>query len=275
MGVMSVDQDKCIFLGLVLMFSLISVPLFLDANAQSTVIGVKSTSFAKTTIIEFENISSDGIGEIRLWLPKGIELESFKSENGWTGKKNSVGVLILNTSEALEQGKFVKFGIKTDRAGAKINWKAIDISGNQVGIGVSQPGDLEPPVPIILPNTDDTGTDDTGTGTDDTGTGTDDTGTGTDDTGTKVDDATIFDGISTLNVIPEKPRVASNIRVVGMSYASEGILNLYIDGKRIKAFETDSNGNFIITSKVPDNIDPGRIDFCGQRLGGKRKSELA
>ncbi len=243
MRVMGKDRATGLLVGLVV-FSLILVPWH-DAGAQSAEIGVKRIELGNTVIIEFENISGYGISEIRLWLLHDGELKSFKGENGWTGSKNPDGVLIFTTSTALNPGEVAKFGIKAGVSNPEVSWEAFDASGVQIGSGTSQ-SKVEPPTPVTPPPVDPTPVEPP-----------------VDPTPVEppVRRTTIFEGISTLAIIPEKPKVASNIRVIGMGYATSEILSLYVDGEKMREFETDSSGNFVITSRIPHDTQPGRIDF--------------
>ncbi len=218
-------------------------PMIPDAGAQSPDVRVSSTGFDRTTIIEFENISSQDLNEVRIWLPSGVEMESFKSEEGWTGKKNSVGVVAFTADTALKPGEAVKFGLKADRAKSNVNWKVLDASDRQVGIGVSQPEDLNVPA---------------GTDADVVDPG---TGQGVDPAVDPVKTGAIFDS-STFRLIPDKPKVGDTIRVIGMSFASNEVLDLYIDGQRTATFETNDQGNFVVTSKIPETLSPSRVDFA-------------
>ena len=77
---------------------------------------------------------------------------------------------------------------------------------------------------------------------------------------------------STFRLIPDKPNVGSSMRVTGDNFGANEKLELYIGNKKITAFNTDKNGNFMITSKVPEDQDPGRIDFVIKDSKNNEKS---
>ncbi len=225
-------QTRSTALTLLLIISLISTPLLMEAGAQ-TAINVQSTTFDKTTIIELENESDKKINQVRIWLAQDVKVESFKNEQGWTGKQNSIGVIIFTASTPIDPEETVKFGIKTDTANPKINWKALDSDENQIGIGTVQSAepDVVPPKIETPPKED-----------------------------IKEEQDAITEA-SSFRIIPDKPKVGDAIRVVGTDFAPNVALDFYIDGTNALSFETNSKGNFVITSKIPDNLAPSRINF--------------
>lgn len=218
----------CVALSLA--FSLVSVPALTGASAQSAGIQVSSIGFERTAIIEFENNSDRSIDEVRIWLPPGASLESFKSEDGWTGKERS-GLLVFTAVTPISTGESVKFGLKADTAGSDINWEVRDASDTQVGNGVSQPVSIKTPeAPPDPPEAQAT-------------------------------PGAIHD-VSSFRLVPDKPKVGDTIRVAGMSFAANQPLNFYINERQHTVFETDSDGNFVVTAKIPDNTEPGRVNFA-------------
>jgi len=248
-GIMGTRRAGAALAGLLLAFSLALTPLLPESGAQSAEVSVESVAFGRTTIIEFENNSERGIGEIRVWLPAGTESESFKGEDGWTGKKNSAGVIVFTAGTPIGPGEAAKFGLQTDKAKPRISWKALDGSNEQVGIGISQPTDLAAPARDPPQTADDPPPPE------------------------QVDEdaGAVFD-VSTLRLIPDRPKVGDTIRVVGMSYAANEVLNFYIDGRQAAAFETDSRGNFVITSEIPEDLNPSRTDFSVRDSDGNQKA---
>ncbi len=216
-----------------------------DAGAQSPGVQVSSTGFDRTAIIELENRSDLDISEIRIWLPSGVGIVSFKSEEGWTGKKNSVEVLVFTTGTALKPGEAVKIGLKADRAKPNINWRALDASGVQVGIGVSQPEDLGGPA--------------------------DDVQVKNNTTPVQTRTGAILDS-STFRLIPDKPKVGDTVRVVGTGFAPGKALSFYIDGGEAAALETNDQGGFVLTSQIPETLSPSRVDFAVRDSDGKERT---
>src|SRR5574338_108960 len=112
------------------------------ANAET---GAKSTSFEKTTLIEFTNNESTSIHSVKLWLGKDSgAFKSFKAEKGWTGTKTPQGVLVFTTTDDLSPGQSVKFGIKTEVVSPGINWRTIDSTGVEISTGKTLPGQASP-----------------------------------------------------------------------------------------------------------------------------------
>ena len=101
------------------------------ANDQ---VSSKSFSFENTTIIQFTNEGTEELKSFRIWL-SDVSFKSFKSENGWTAQKLPQQVIVFTAVEPIKPGEIVKFGIKTDKPKPDINWKAIDIEGNQIDTG--------------------------------------------------------------------------------------------------------------------------------------------
>ena len=66
---------------------------------------------------------------------------------------------------------------------------------------------------------------------------------------------------STFRTIPEKPRVDSSFRLVGQSFSASQDLDFYIKDDKVSSFTTDSNGNFVVTMKISNNVSPDRTDF--------------
>jgi len=248
MEIMSTKQAGATLAGLLLALSLISAPFLSESSAQSAEVSVESIALDKTTIIEFENNSEQSIAEIRVWLPADAESKSFKSEDGWTGKKNSAGVIVFTTNAPIGPGEAVKFGLQTDKVKPRISWKALDESNGQVGIGISEPTDLTAPAKDPPETIDDPPPPEP----------------------VEKEAGAIFD-VSTLRLIPDRPKVGDTIRVVGMSYAANEALDFYIDGRQTTSFETDSSGNFVITSEIPENLNPSRIDFSVRDSDGNQK----
>lgn len=235
-----------ITLSLLLIISLALIPSLIDVNAQSDQINVKSTTFDKTTILEFENESNIDIDEIRIWLSPGVKFESFKSEEGWTGTKNPAGVIVFTTQTPIESGEIVKFGVKTDTAAPKIIWKSVDVK-EQTSIGIAEPNSLNSGGGTTPPDKIDP----------------DDPVNDQDDPGND-QDTTLPDVMSPealIRLIPDTPKVGDTVRVVGTGFLANEMLTFYVDTAEINSFETDSGGNFVITYTISDEMTPSRVDF--------------
>jgi len=230
---------KGIFLFLILASSIFTITTF--AVAQEKVVEAKSIGFEETTIIEFENKGTTEIETIRMWLGEDNTFKSFKTEKGWTGKKTLQGVLVFTTSESIEPGQSVKFGVKTDKPMPGINWKAIDTNDNQLQIGktlVSEsPSKPSQDVKTISP---------------------------------EGDSAILTD--STFRLVPVKPNVGSTIRVIGEKFLSNQEFDFFIGNKLLESFETNQDGHFMFTVKIPDNEKAERVIFIVKDKQGFEKS---
>jgi len=238
---MNKSSMRGIFLSIILLFSiaLIAIP----SNAYAEEINVKSFAFEETTIIEFTNNSNQGVDTFRIWLGSDFSFKSFKTEKGWVGEKNPLGVIIFTSSETIKPGESVKFGVKTDKAKPGINWKVLDKSDNQIDTGKVLSGEL----PNVIQNTEpkqDQILVDTGAG---------------------------ISSESTFRIVPEKPNVGSSIRVTGEKFGASQEFDFYIDSKKIGSFGTDENGHFMTTMEIPEDQKADRVDFKIKDKDGEEK----
>jgi len=118
-----------VFLVIVFLF-VCTIFANIDSFAQENAVTSNSVAFEDTTIIEFENNDSVELETVRMWLGNDFTFKSFKTEKNWTGQKTPQGVIIFTTNEPIQSGESVKFGIKTDKAEPKINWRIFDKNEN-------------------------------------------------------------------------------------------------------------------------------------------------
>ena len=230
-----------VVLSLLLVVSLFTVVSLNEIDAQEKVVSAKSIGFEETTIIEFENNGKSEIQTFRIWLGKDISFKSFKTEKGWTGKKTPQGVIVFTTSDPIKPGQSVKFGVKTDKSEPGINWKAIDENENELQIGKTLVSE-SPSKPQIK---DDKLTTSEGTGV-------------------------LSDSI--FRLIPEKPNVGATIRVTGEKFASNHELGLYLGEKFLQSFETNEDGHFMFTTKLPETQIADRVNFVVKDKQGNEKT---
>ena len=217
------------FLFLVLIVVIFAVTTIPKLYSQEELVTAKSIGFEETTIIEFEN-SNDNTSEIdtfRIWLGSDSNFKSFKTERGWTGQKTPEGVIIFTTSNPVQPGEVVKFGVKTDKPKPGINWKALTDTDQQIATGKTLAPDSSSTESKIEAS---------------------ESGIG------------IFEN-SSFRLIPEKPSVGANMRVTGENFAANHKLDFYIDDKKMESFETDGDGRFMFTSSVPKDQAADRVDF--------------
>jgi len=238
---MNKSSRRGIFLSTTLLFSIIFISIPLNVYAEE--INVKSFGFEETTIIEFTNDSDVDVKSFRVWLESDFNFKSFKTEKGWIGEKNSQGVIIFTPSETIKPGESVKFGVKTDKVNSGINWNALGNGGNQIDTGKV----LSVELPEVIENTKPK------------------QNQNTDYTGSSMSTESIF------RIIPEKPNVGSTIRVTGDEFDSSQEFDFYIDSKKIGSFETDRNGHFMATMKIPKEQKADRVDFIIKNKKGEEK----
>ena len=236
---MTKSSTRGIFLSITVLFSLLLFVIPSNASAQE--INVVSFAFEETTIIEFTNDSDEEVNTFRIWLGSDFNFKSFKTEKGWVGEKTPLGVIIFTSSETIKPGESVKFGVKTDKVKPGVNWKAVDKVDNVIDTGKVLSGEL----PKVIQNTEleqDQILENTGTS---------------------------FSTESIFRIVPEKPNVGSTIRVTGYEFGASQEFDFYIDSKKIGSFETDENGHFMTTMKIPEEQKADRVDFIIKDKDGK------
>ena len=238
---MNKSSKRGIFLSIILLFSIIIIAI--PSNVYAEEVSVKSFAFEETTIIEITNDSNEQVNSFRIWLGSDFSFKSFKTEKGWIGEKTPQGVIIFTSSETIKPGESVKFGIKTDKVKPGINWKALDKGDNQISIGKVLPREL----PDVVQNTK-----------------------------PKQDQIQVYDlSESIFRIVPEKPNVGSSIRVTGDKFAAYQEFDFYINSKKIGSFETDKDGHFMTTMKIPEDQKADRVDFkIVDKNGGEKKISL-
>ena len=240
---MNRSSTRGIFLSVVLLFSLVLVAF--PSNVYGEEISVTSVALEETYLLELTNDSTKDINTLRIWLGGDFNFKSFKTEKGWIGEKNSQGVIVFTSSQSIKPGESVKFGVKTDKVNSGINWKALDNKDAQVATGMSIAKEI-PPVSENL-----------------------DINQSLENMGESMTAESIF------RIVPEKPNIGSTIRVTGDNFGSSQEFDFYIDTKKIGAFETDENGHFITTMKIPDNQKADRAEFIVKdKKGEERKISL-
>ncbi len=228
------------------LFGVIILSVFTVASLSSPVFAdtaAKSTSFEKTTLIEYVNNEGVPIKIVRMWLGQDAgTFKSFKTEKGWTGALSAQGLLIFTSEEPLPPGDSVKFGIKTEVQNPGINWRTIDLSGNELTTGRTVAGQQPPPQ--------------------------DSTQTPPQDTQKP---ATSFANAE-FKIIPVSPKNGDSIRVIGNSFPPNIVVDFYIDGEKLEDFQTDSSGNLIGRAKVPVNKEADRVEFVLSDQQGNKKT---
>ena len=248
MNYMKVRSKGSFFIAMLLILSFFTSFAILEVNAlclkdsSGTCTGfevdipVSAKGFENAIIIKFENGEQNTvkIKTINIWLAKGNSFQVVKQELGWNSKSYGDGQgLTFSTSEVLNPGESVKFGVVTAKKVNAINWKVIDENQNQIGPEKTKIVEISQ-TPIIVESTD-----------------------------VEVDNVQQTGDIlyGTKKFIPDNLRTGSNMRLVGNGFSSEQTLQFYLNDEFLKSTESDAQGNFITTIKISDSIGTGISKF--------------
>ena len=248
MSYMKVRSKSSFFIATLLLLSFFTSFAILEVNALclkdssgactgfEVNIPVSAKGFENTIIIEFENGEQNTvkIKTINIWLAKDNSFQVVKQELGWNSKSYGDGQgLTFSASEVLNPGESVKFGVVTAKKVNAINWKIIDENQNQIGPEKTKIVEISQ-TPIIV-----------------------------DSTYVEVDSVQQTGDIlyGTKKFIPDNLRTGSNMRLVGDGFSSEQTLQFYLNDEFLKSTESDAQGNFITTIKIPDSIGTGISKF--------------
>ena len=240
---MNRSSTRGIFLAIALLFSIMLITF--PSNAYAEEITVTSIGLDETAVMELTNDSDKEVNTLRIWLGSDFNFKSFKTEKGWVGEKNAQGVIVFTSSESIKPGESVKFGVKTDKAISGINWKVLDNKNVQIDTGKTIPGEIQKVVKNSKPIQN---------------------------------SETASEGISSnsiFRIVPEKPNSDSTIRVTGDNFGALQEFDFYIDSKKLGTFETDENGHFMTTMKIPSDQNADRVDFkVVDKKGQEKKLSL-
>ena len=203
----------------------------------------KGISLDSSSILELKNErgSNVNIDSVRIWLGDENSFKSFKTENGWTGKFEVGGqVLVFSPQNSVKPGESVKFGIKTNSENPVINWKALDDNDVVIhsAVTVTRPlvnteeAEVELNQPKII----------------------------------AINDNSVF------RLIPEKPSIGSDFRIIGENFIPNQNIDFYIADQLVKSIKIDNDGRFISTSTIPAELSPDRIEFAMIDSGGTEKA---
>ncbi len=226
------------------------------AQTSSNLVTVTSTNTpGGTTQLQIANSPSNTVGISSLTLQiKNGNFNSFTLANGWIGKKTSSATIAFFASNLLEPGNSTTITINTNQQAPDLVWSAFNLNNNQIGTGEigapitppttknpnqpqnpNQPKNPNqpPPSPTINPG---------------------------------------ILGTSTFRIIPSTPAPGFDVRVVGQSFASSTSLDLYLGSQEIDTFSSDSNGNFVVTTTIPQSQQPGNADFVLKDQANNQKT---
>jgi len=210
-------------------------------NSFADEVGATSIGFEDSTILELKNNrgSNTSIDSIRIWLSGENEFKSFKTEQGWLGKKELNGVIEFTSQKLVKPGESVKIGIKTSMNNPIINWKALDSNGQVISSAstkITESGKTDANSELNQPK------------------------------------ITTIKEESNFRFIPEKPAANSFFRVIGDSFVPNQTLDFYIGDKLEKTVNVDSDGKILFTAKIPNTKNDERTQFVLRDSGGSEKS---
>src|SRR5438309_1184497 len=223
---MIVTSFRAILLLILLVSSTFTSLIFTGAHAATNLVTVTASNNDLITTLHFnnngENISD--ISSIILQISQSVNFKSFKSDKGWFGIKSSPNTLTFSSTNPTKPGQSVNFIVKTDQSNPVITWKSLNNNNNELGSGEIDTSSPETPT---NPN-------------------------GTTENIPPNKSPGVLDG-SSFRVIPSTPRTGTDVRVIGLGFAATANLDLYIGANKINSFTTNDKGNFIITTKIPDD----------------------
>ncbi len=217
-----------VIFSIFLISSVILFSTFQNSSADEVI--VTSTGFEDSTILELKNSRGNevNVDSVRIWLSGNNEFKSFKTEQGWIGKKQLNGVIEFTTQNNVKPGESVKFGIKTIINNPVINWKALDVNGEVISSASTK---------ITIINSPDNQTE------------------------LNKSKIVAIKDESSFRFIPEKPNANSEFRVVGENFVPNQSLDFYIGNEFFKSIKIDSDGRILFTAKTPDISSDERFEF--------------
>ena len=227
-----------VIFSIFLISSVILFSTFQNSSADEVI--ATSTGFEDSTILELKNSRGNevNVDSVRIWLSGDNEFKSFKTEQGWIGKKQLNGVIEFTTQNNVKPGESVKFGIKTIINNPVINWKALDVNGEVISSASTK---------ITIINSPDNQTE------------------------LNKSKIVAIKDESSFRFIPERPAANSDFRVIGENFVPNQVLDFYIGEKLETSIKIDDDGKILFTSKTPDITDDERTEFVLQDAGGNEK----
>ena len=221
-----------IFASVLLIFSIFTLLSISEVNAEE-VISVNAKGYENTIIIEFENESASEIKTIKMWLGGDATFKSFKAESDW-GYTPDSKLVVFTTTNTLNSGESVKFGLITNEKVTGINWKALDQNDNEIDKRKTSIQEISHTTPSFIEEESEAIEQAKETG------------------------SALY---GTKKFIPEKLRVGSDVRLAGNGFDAGKELKLYLDTTILKSVNTDKQGNFLTTISIPDSTDVGTSEF--------------
>lgn len=230
---------------------LADIPL---ARATTGLVSVTATNAAGVTTLQVSNspVSSSGIASFTVQIKNG-NFESFTLQNGWTGEKTSPNTLSFLSSTPIMPGNSTAITINTDQQTPDLVWTALNANNNQIATG--EVGAPPPPPPVIST----TPSQKSGSQPNQPATPPPPPNPG-------------ILGQSTLRIIPATPAPGFDVRVVGQSFSASTPLKLYLGSQVIDSFSSDNDGNFVVTTTIPQSQQPGSAEFILKDQANNQKT---
>ena len=228
---------------MLLIFSIFTLLSISEVNAEE-VISVNAKGYENTIIIEFENESASEIKTIKMWLGGDATFKSFKAESDW-GYTPDSKLVVFTTTNTLNSGESVKFGLITNEKVTGINWKALDQNNEEIDKRKTTIKEISHTIPSLIEEESEAVEQAKETGS-------------------------ALYGVK--KFIPETLRVGSDVRLVGNGFGVEKELKLYLDTTILKSVDTDKQGNFLTTVSIPDSYNAGTSEFIIKDESGNFQS---
>jgi len=227
---------SAVLFSLLFISSIVLVSSFESSFADDVI--ATSTAFEDSTILELKNSRGNtvGVDSVRIWLSDENDFKSFKTEQGWLGKKQLNGVIEFTSQNKVNPGESVKFGIKTIEPNPIINWKALDSNGKVISSASTKVTETDNDK-TVLNQPEYIG----------------------------IKDDSVF------RLIPEQPNINSDFRVLGENFIPQQNVDFYIQDEFVDTFRIDNDGKILFTSKVPSILKNDRTEFVLRDSGGNEK----
>ena len=228
-----------VLFSLLFISSIVLVSSFESSFADEVI--ATSTGYEDSTILELKNSRGNTveIDSVRIWLGEENDFKSFKTEQGWLGKKQLNGVIEFTSQNKVNPGESVKFGIKTVVPNPAINWKALDSNGEVISSATTK---------VTITNTD------------------------SDEPVLNKPEFVAIKDDSVFRLIPEQPNVNSDFRILGEKFIPQQNIDFYIQDDFVDTIRVDNDGKILFTSKVPLILKNDRTEFVLRDSGGNEKT---
>jgi len=227
-------------------------------HAFPNTVSVTSTSTGDITTLQITNnpSSTSNIFSFTLQIKSGSFL-SFKLDNGWQGKKTSSDTIAFFSSNPISPGGSTSLKVRTDQQSPDLVWSAFDANNNELGSGEIGASTTPPSSSTPSSSTPSSSTSSSSTSSSTTG------------STTPTQNRGIF-STSSFRIVPSTPSPGFDVRVVGQSFAASTNLDLYVGDQQIDSFSSDSNGNFVETTTLPQTLQLGNTVFVLKDQSGNQ-----